>query len=598
MEAQFTANVVIETLLVLLTGTLAVVCGIAALATRVPSAAWRRTLWQVSTLALLLLVAGETLGLGVAVVHSVRAVFSRAGQLAVREASDLPSSGTLATCPTAVQAQPGTTAVEGTSSTVAVHLPVSEAHPGDVLDSSVAVLTAEPAAPGPASSVIALRWEMWFLAVWCTGCVAMTWRLGCRRLRLWLLTRRSQPVGQPRWPESLPQLASQLGVRRRLRVIESDSFPTPATFGVLHPTIVLPVTFSAQYDQRQQRAVLAHEVAHLAAGDALWMCLADAVCVMLWWHVLSWWSRAKLREACECAADEGSLIFPEGPETLAECLVVVGRRLADRNKLAWLSIEGSAFRSHLGRRVEHLLRLPRHSPPRTGSYPHTLTKIALVMVLVFTTFLTTAWIRSQAVPNRGESNVNVLKLSWRRSLAAAVVVPFLVSLSQDTRSADPAKETSPAPAAAQDSPQEQGEGERPARQRVQRALRELEERAAAIENQLRELGDRHPDKAAELKRELNGVHEHMHRLRERDGAQEPGNIEGAMRELQERISATERQLQEAGGEQTDKGAAIHRELNGMRERMQQLRRRAAAERTTAGAGRNPRTSGACRCNRG
>ena len=57
---------------------------------------------------------------------------------------------------------------------------------------------------------------------------------------------------------------------------------------------------------------------------------------------------------------------------------------------------------------------------------------------------------------------------------------------------------------------------------------------------------------------------------------EPVNIEGAMRELQERISATERQLQEEGGEQTDKGAAIHRELNGMRERMQQLRRRAAA----------------------
>ena len=450
----------------------------------------------------------------------------------------------------------------------------------------------------------------------------MTWRLGCRRLRLWLLTRRSQPVGKPRWPESLPQLASQLGVRRRLRVIESDSFPTPATFGVLHPTIVLPVTFSAQYDQRQQRAVLAHEVAHLAAGDALWMCLADAVCVMLWWHVMSWWSRAKLREACECAADEGSLIFPEGPETLAECLVVMGRRLADRNKLAWLSIEGSAFRSHLGRRVEHLLRLPRHSPPRTGSCPHTLTKIALVIVLVFTTFLTTAWIRSQAVPNRGESNVNVLKLSWRRSLAAAVVVPFLVSLSQDTRSADPAKDTSPAPAAAQDSPQEPGEGERPARQRVQRALRELEERAAAIESQLRELGDRHPDKAEELKRELNGVHEHMRRLRsatalksqeiskvpcascrnasvqqsvncrKREASKrtreqpsiassmacgsecsncgggprlsEQPQAEGAIRELRKRAAAIEGELRELGDGHPDKAEALKQELNGIR----------------------------------
>jgi hypothetical protein len=160
----------------------------------------------------------------------------------------------------------------------------------------------------------------------------MTWRLGCRRLRLWLLTRNSQPVDTPCWPECLPQLASQLGVRRR------------------------------------------------------------------------------------------------------------------------------------------------HSASGTGSCPHSLTKIALVIALVFSTFLATAWIRSQVVLNRGESNVNVLKLSWRRSLAAAVVVPLLVSLSQDARSADPAKDPAPPPAAAQELPPAQDAGERPARPRVQRALAELEER--------------------------------------------------------------------------------------------------------------------------
>jgi hypothetical protein len=85
VESQFTASVVIETFLVLLTGTLAIVFLIAALATRVRSATWRRTLWQVSTLTMLLLVVGETLGLGVAVANSVHAMFSRARNLRGQE---------------------------------------------------------------------------------------------------------------------------------------------------------------------------------------------------------------------------------------------------------------------------------------------------------------------------------------------------------------------------------------------------------------------------------------------------------------------------------------------------------------------------------
>lgn len=169
--------------------------------------------------------------------------------------------------------------------------------------------------------------------------------------------------------------------------------------------------------------------------------------------------------------------------------------------------------------------------------------------------------------------MNLLKTSWKRSLAAAVVTSVTVSLSGPAGVAESSAEESATVAVAQapsrDAPRTVE------RQRVEGALGELQERAGAIERELRELGDGHPERAEALKREFRSLRERMQQLRQSDGPGETRRAESAVRELQERISATERQLHELRGEQPDKAEALARELNGMRERMRQLRSRAA-----------------------
>jgi hypothetical protein len=204
----------------------------------------------------------------------------------------------------------------------------------------------------------------------------------------------------------------------------------PVAFGIWRPTIVLPAGFWDRFGREEQEAMLAHELAHLAARDPLWQLLAELACALEWWHPAVWWMRGRLRAASETAADEASLLVPGGPDALAGCLVALGRRLVCPRRLGWLSFQGNGFRSGLGRRVERLLSLKAgaaHVPARAGLKA---ARMVLPVVLVVVSVLSTAWARPQAFFSEGETTMSVWRSSWRHSLAAIVVTAFWGSASQ------------------------------------------------------------------------------------------------------------------------------------------------------------------------
>jgi beta-lactamase regulating signal transducer with metallopeptidase domain len=108
-------------------------------------------------------------------------------------------------------------------------------------------------------------------------------------------------------------VAVRLGVRRRPRVLQAAGAVGPAALGIWRPALVLPAGFANDYRPDQQEAMLAHELAHLAANDPAWHLLADLVTGAWWWHPLAWWARHRLRGASEAAADEASLVVADGP---------------------------------------------------------------------------------------------------------------------------------------------------------------------------------------------------------------------------------------------------------------------------------------------
>ena len=133
-----------------------------------------------------------------------------------------------------------------------------------------------------------------------------------------------------------------------MRLLTAHSLSSPVVFGCFRPVILVPAGFDDDFGAAQQEAMLAHELAHLAARDPFWQSAALWLCAALWWQPLAWWSRRRLRAASETAADEASLLVPDGPCVLAESLVALGRRLVRSRSLGWLSVEGGGFRCEPG----------------------------------------------------------------------------------------------------------------------------------------------------------------------------------------------------------------------------------------------------------
>ncbi len=594
----------------------AVIAGLAALAEgTLRSAVWRRTVWQVALMGLLALLLVELTGMGPVLAHLC---------------STQRSVGVLETAANAESQQHRASAKAGESSPVK-KLRFSERHtvapvsqhpavpnlswvpagslawaaevdgtaetssgspwlPDEGILAAVQSIAVSPAAQSvpPRVTVLAERAAKttssaascllsWPAVIWIMGSV---WFAGRFVRARWLL-RRFQRVHLPPGDDALCRrvaaLAEQLGMRRRVRVLQTAGHSAPVAFGSLRPTVALPASFLDDYERPQQDAVLAHELAHLSAFDPAWQQAANLLCAALWWHPLVWWMRRRLQAASEAAADEASLLVPGGPDALAECLVSLGRRLQPATRLEWLSVEGDRFRSGLGRRVQRLLRLrgkPWRAPARRRLLP---AKTALPLIVVLVAVSCTAWVRPQATLSEGVTTMNVLTGSWRNSLAATVLLA-LVGFGGDAAADDPGAEAlpvastgensaeeSPLQAMLEDDDREEGEGRHHEEGEHDEDARHEDEEHQRHEAEQREHEQRERHEAEAREREEHQRREAQERRREELMRHREG--------LRERAADIERGMSQLRDDEDEAAREMHEQLRRVIEEIREVERR-------------------------
>ncbi len=515
----------LEPLVVLGIGT-GVIVALAALADRlVRPAVWRRTVWQVATLTLLALLLVELTGMGAALVGLTRAAVPptrTSGEAVDVSTAEQDSAAQRDECADEAEHAPRAAALVETDRTTPAASNAIESRGVDGADASPraypggkpaernpilhaklgaasgradlrtshrplqllptperdassrqarAALEGQalqnagqafPSTPGAAADVPS-GGAWWPGMVWLLGATGIAIRTAWSRWLLVRFRRRHTVASEERLCRRVSTLARRLGIGRRIAVLEAAGLATPVAFGRVRPTLVLPAAFCDEFDPHEQEAMLAHELAHLAARDPAWQLVADLTCALLWWHPLCWWSRRRLRQANEAVADEASLLVPGGPDVLAACLVALGRRLTGMppRRLGWLSVEGPRFRSNLGRRVDRLLSFPRRSWRPPGGGPLAFARTTLPVLFVIVAVLCTAWVRPQATLAKGGTTMNVLEISWRRSLAAAALVALLGPLSGDAVSQEQEGERDRPVVVRKDSPDQERESAKP-----------------------------------------------------------------------------------------------------------------------------------------
>ncbi|BDI29838.1 hypothetical protein CCAX7_18890 [Capsulimonas corticalis] len=133
------------------------------------------------------------------------------------------------------------------------------------------------------------------------------------------------------------------------------SVASPFLAGALRPAIFLPQEFVQNSSATEQRAVLAHELAHLSRRDCAWNLAAHLLCVLLWPQPLLWILRRQIEHISEDACDLAVLEHDCPSREYANVLLTLAERRQPSLVQQTLSAGVVPFRSAVGRRIQRIL---------------------------------------------------------------------------------------------------------------------------------------------------------------------------------------------------------------------------------------------------
>jgi beta-lactamase regulating signal transducer with metallopeptidase domain len=148
-----------------------------------------------------------------------------------------------------------------------------------------------------------ISWSSVIASVYAGGVLLMLMQLAMQRRSVRRLARGSTEVQDPQWQRLLSDCARSMGVHRPVRLLRSCECSMPMAFGTRRPAILIPAMADTWPDDRA-RAVVLHELAHVARYDCLTQTLAHAACAMYWFHPAAWWVARRLRIERELACDD------------------------------------------------------------------------------------------------------------------------------------------------------------------------------------------------------------------------------------------------------------------------------------------------------
>ena len=193
----------------------------------------------------------------------------------------------------------------------------------------------------------------WLMAAWAAGtCVALL-LLARDVARLGRLVHDADPLVDRRCTALCRTSARRLGLSRTPELLVSRHAVMPMTWGVRRPRIMLPAA-ALDWPSERLRAVLAHELGHVARADWPVHLVAQLVCAVYWFHPLFWAAERALGRETELAADDEALgAGLEATQYAADMVEIVRACRADVASRSAVAMAGAR---PLERRIASLLQ--------------------------------------------------------------------------------------------------------------------------------------------------------------------------------------------------------------------------------------------------
>lgn len=143
--------------------------------------------------------------------------------------------------------------------------------------------------------------------IWLIGALAAAGLLIRVNVRFFMRIKLEPRVARADSLAMLEQCKQELGIRRKLVLIESKHVGSPTLMGVFRPKLLMPTGVMELLSERELRHIYLHELCHLKRNDLAVNAVMNALLILHWFNPLLWFSYNKLREDQELACDSMAL---------------------------------------------------------------------------------------------------------------------------------------------------------------------------------------------------------------------------------------------------------------------------------------------------
>lgn len=229
-----------------------------------------------------------------------------------------------------------------------VHSALSDAAPGQVAQRSplnndwVAVV----------GRILGAAWAALLLA----GLLRMA--LSAASLRRLLFDR--QPMNDDGLQETFDALSVRLGLAGAPSLTVSRRLTTPIARGVIKPEVCVPERVVHTLPPLEQEALCAHELAHHARRDPLWLIVTQVAVAVGALQPMNVWARRRLSDLAECLSDDLAVEVSSSSVGLARSLVnVASWTVGRKSQLSAATAGALRSTSRLALRVERIMNPDR-----------------------------------------------------------------------------------------------------------------------------------------------------------------------------------------------------------------------------------------------
>jgi len=268
-------------------------------------------------------------------------------------------------------------------------------------------------------------WAALLGAIYAIAGLMLLGRLAAHHSSARRIVRESSVVTDCEWTSLLDDCATRIGVTGRVVLYRSRVQLMPVTTGILIPSIVIPAD-ADMWDIDRRRAVLLHELAHIARHDCLTQLLSAMTCAVYWFHPGVWYVARRLRIERELACDDRVLAAGAHAQDYAGHLLELAHSWSGRRAPAL--VVGMASSRKLEGRMRAVLDPERNrtAPGRRMWLVGAALSAALVLPLAALTMTTASAspdVRSRLMAASGEQ----YRLSQQRDTRSNAVPPLIGS---------------------------------------------------------------------------------------------------------------------------------------------------------------------------